>query len=180
MTVGDNPPKASSSRGPSPTSPASRSSTSARWDGKYSFAAERAGASRVVALDHYVWRLDVSARTPTTSSASAAGLLPDPAMIDHAFLLDDDLPGKEGFDLAHEYLDSEVEAVIGDFTSMDLDPLGTFDVVLYFGVLYHMVDPVGALRRGAPGHRRGRGHRDRRDRGAGLSELEPRHVLLRA
>ena len=32
------------------------------WDGKYSFEAERAGASRVVALDHYVWRLDPVAR----------------------------------------------------------------------------------------------------------------------
>src|SRR5437588_11652940 len=31
------------------------------WDGFFSFAAERAGAARVVALDHYVWSLDLVA-----------------------------------------------------------------------------------------------------------------------
>src|SRR5438552_3061200 len=30
------------------------------WDGFYTFAAERTGASRVVALDHYVWSLDLA------------------------------------------------------------------------------------------------------------------------
>jgi tRNA (mo5U34)-methyltransferase len=28
------------------------------WDGYYSFQAERLGASRMVALDHYVWGVD--------------------------------------------------------------------------------------------------------------------------
>ena len=32
------------------------------WDGKFSFLAERAGASRVVALDHYAWGVDWAAR----------------------------------------------------------------------------------------------------------------------
>ncbi len=33
------------------------------WDGYYSFHAERAGATRVVALDHYAWGVDfVAAR----------------------------------------------------------------------------------------------------------------------
>ena len=32
------------------------------WDGKYSFLAERAGAARVVALDHYAWGVDFAAR----------------------------------------------------------------------------------------------------------------------
>ena len=32
------------------------------WDGKFSFAAERAGATRVVALDHYAWGVDFVAR----------------------------------------------------------------------------------------------------------------------
>jgi tRNA (mo5U34)-methyltransferase len=117
------------------------------WDGKYSFGAERAGASRVVALDHYVWKLDVGARDAYYIECEYAGLLPDPAMIDRGFLLDDVLPGKKGFDMAHEYLDSKVEAVVDDFATMDLETLGAFDVVFYFGVLYHMVDPVGALRR---------------------------------
>ncbi len=117
------------------------------WDGKYSYEAERAGAARVVALDHYVWKLDPIARAEYYQRCEAEGRLPDPEEIDYAFLTASDLPGKRGFDLLHEYLDSKVEAVVDDFMTMDLDTLGTFDVVLYFGVLYHMVDPIGALRR---------------------------------
>jgi tRNA (mo5U34)-methyltransferase len=117
------------------------------WDGKYSFEAERAGAARVVALDHFVWRLDPIARDEYFRRCEADGVLPDPAMIDTGFLHPDATPGKNGFDLLHAYLDSKVEAVVGDFTTMDLETLGTFDVVFYFGVLYHMVDPLGALRR---------------------------------
>lgn len=116
------------------------------WDGKYSFEAERAGATRVVALDHYVWRLDHVARTAYYERCESEGVLPDPNMIDHAFLVEG-LHGKTGFDLAHAWLDSKVEAIVDDFATMDTGRLGTFDVVLYFGVLYHMVDPLGALRR---------------------------------
>ena len=117
------------------------------WDGKYSFQAEAAGAARVVALDHYVWKLDPAAREAYYEQCRADGVLPDPDMIDRGFLVEGVLPGKKGFDLAHQYLDSRVEAVAEDFMSMDLDALGTFDVVLYFGVLYHMVNPIEALKR---------------------------------
>lgn len=117
------------------------------WDGKYSFEAERAGASRVVALDHYVWRLDPGRRQAYYDQCEAEGRLPDPQQIDRGFFVDDGYPGKGGFDLLHEYLDSKVDDVVDDFTTMDLDTLGRFDVVFYFGVLYHMVDPIGALRR---------------------------------
>lgn len=117
------------------------------WDGKYSFEAERAGASRVVALDHYVWRLSPPDRQAYYDRCEAEGVLPDPDLIDRGFLLEDEFPGKTGFDLAHEYLDSKVEAVVDDFMTMDLEKLGQFDVVFYLGVLYHMVDPLGALKR---------------------------------
>ncbi len=117
------------------------------WDGKYSYEAERAGAARVVALDHYVWRLDSEARAKYYVACEAEGILPDPDMIDRGFLLADALPGKEGFDLIHRYLESKVEAVVDDFATMDLATLGRFDVVFYFGVLYHMVDPIGSLKR---------------------------------
>jgi tRNA (mo5U34)-methyltransferase len=116
------------------------------WDGKYSFEAEQSGASRVVALDHYIWRLDHVARSAYYDHCKSEGVLPDPEMIDNGFLMDS-LHGKTGFDLAHAWLDSKVESVVDDFMTTDLAALGTFDVVLYFGVLYHMVDPVGALRR---------------------------------
>jgi tRNA (mo5U34)-methyltransferase len=117
------------------------------WDGKYSFLAEDAGAARVVALDHYVWRLDPAARQAYYERCRTEGVLPDPDMIDRGFLVDDVFPGKKGFDLAHSYLDSRVEAIVDDFMQMDLETLGSFDVVLYFGVLYHMVNPIEALKR---------------------------------
>lgn len=37
--------------------------------------------------------------------------------------------------------------VVGDLQDTDPAALGAFDVVLYLGVLYHMEDPLGALRR---------------------------------
>ncbi len=85
------------------------------WDGFFSFEAERRGAARVVAADHYVW------------SAPAIS--------------------KAGFDFAHRTLDSRVEAV--DIDVMDLSPqaLGTFDLVLFLGVLYHQSDPMAVLHR---------------------------------
>ena len=117
------------------------------WDGKYSFEAERAGAARVVALDHYVWRLHAQERDAYYEACELEGRLPDPAVLEQGFLDPDGLPGKEGFDLAKQYLGSHVEAVAEDFMTMDLGKLGTFDVVFYLGVFYHMVNPVGALQR---------------------------------
>ena len=97
------------------------------WDGFFSFAAERLGAKRVVALDHYVWARDYG---------DGAGAAPSR-----------EWPGRRGFELAREALGSRVEAVAGDFMTIDLERLGTFDVVLYLKVLYHMEDPLRALRR---------------------------------
>ncbi len=116
------------------------------WDGYYSFLAERRGASRVVALDHYAWGVDFGAREAYWRECAAAGRLPD-----HRRDIEDfwqpDLPGKQGFDLAHELLGSKVESVVGDFATMDLAELGTFDVVIYCGVLYHMKEPLTCLER---------------------------------
>jgi tRNA (mo5U34)-methyltransferase len=44
-------------------------------------------------------------------------------------------------------LQSHVKGLVGDFMTIDLNALGTFDVVLYLGSLYHMEDPFGALKR---------------------------------
>ena len=57
------------------------------------------------------------------------------------------LPGKRGFDLAREALGSAVEEIVADFMTCDLAALGQWDVVLYLGVLYHMEEPLTALRR---------------------------------
>nr|WP_246852325.1 glycosyltransferase [Patulibacter sp. SYSU D01012] len=123
------------------------------WDDFYAFAAERAGAARVVALDHLVWSIEVGAFTRAWTRALAdlpPGRRP-PDALDVARASDDwdpvGLPGRAGFDLAHRTLGSAVEPVVLDFAHDDLDPLGRFDVVLFLGVLYHLRDPLDALRR---------------------------------
>jgi tRNA (mo5U34)-methyltransferase len=55
---------------------------------------------------------------------------------------------RRGFDIAHRALRSKVKAVEVDV--MDLTPKkvgGTFDLVLFLGVLYHLRDPITALER---------------------------------
>src|SRR5262245_29151835 len=93
------------------------------WDGFFSFEAERRGAARVVATDHFSW------------SGGGWGT-------------------KAGFQLAREALNSRVEDV--DIDVMDLSPerVGTFDIVLFLGVLYHLRHPLLALERVASVTRR--------------------------
>ncbi len=117
------------------------------WDGYFSFEAERRGASRVVALDHYVWSLDLQGWESHQAERRAQGLLPLPAHEVTGLWRPDELPGKRGFEVAREALGSQVEDVVGDFMEMDLAELGQFDVVLYLGVIYHMENPVAAMRR---------------------------------
>lgn len=116
------------------------------WDGYYSFLAERLGASRVVALDHYVWGVDLAARQAYWDECAERGVLPD-----HDRDLTDfwrpELPGRRAFDFAKQALGSTVEAIVADFATVDLDSVGTFDVVLYLGVLYHMKEPLRAVER---------------------------------
>ncbi|HMC69596.1 MAG TPA: class I SAM-dependent methyltransferase, partial [Mycobacteriales bacterium] len=83
----------------------------------FSFEAERRGAARVVAMDYDCW------------------------------LAAEGHPSKAGFDLARRTLRSSVDDVTLDV--MDLTParLGTFDVVLFLGVLYHVRHPLLALER---------------------------------
>ena len=86
------------------------------WDGFYSFEAERRGASRVLAVDHYSW--------------DGVGW-----------------GSKAGFDLAHEVLGSKVEDLQIDVLDLSSERVGTFDIVLFLGVLYHMKHPLLALER---------------------------------
>ena len=117
------------------------------WDGYFSFEAERRGASRVVALDHYVWSLDLEGWERHQAERGAAGGPPVPAHEVPDLWQPQALPGKRGFDVARDALDSSVDAVVADFMEADLGSLGRFDVVLYLGVLYHMENPLAALRR---------------------------------
>ncbi len=118
------------------------------YDGYYSFAAERMGAERVVALDHWVWSCDMGGFMAYREKQIAAGLPVEPAE-SLPFWRPDDLPGRRPFDLAREALGSQVEVVVGDLLDpdFDLEALGSFDVVLYLGVLYHVRHPLLALER---------------------------------
>src|SRR5882724_2470388 len=116
------------------------------WDGFFSFEAERRGARRVLALDHYIWALDFPNYRQYCSDCTERGVVPMPGQRTPHWQ-PDKLPGKRGYDTAHRALDSKVETMVGDFMTMDLEPLGTFDVVLFLGVLYHMENPLASLRR---------------------------------
>jgi tRNA (mo5U34)-methyltransferase len=116
------------------------------WDGFFAFEAERRGAATVAVLDHYMWAMDIPAQQAYWRQCAAEGRPPQPY---HETDLwhPDTLPGKRGFDLARELIGSRVQALVMDFMDCDLRTLGIWDVVLYLGVLYHMEDPVRALRR---------------------------------
>ena len=89
------------------------------WDGFFSFEAERRGAERVVALDSVVWHMTEGGFT-----------------------------GKRGFELARRQLGSRVEDVECEVLDISPERLGgTFDVVFFMGVLYHMLHPMLALER---------------------------------
>lgn len=117
------------------------------WDGWFALQAERNGAGRVVALDSYMWSMDLAEHTRYCREVKAAGGVPRPYH-EMPYFRPDDLPGKIGFDTARSIFGSGVEDMVGDFATMSIDPLrGRFDVVLYLGTLYHMADPIGNLRR---------------------------------
>ncbi len=87
------------------------------WDGFFSFEAERRGARRVLATDSYSWNGS------------------------------HDWGDKRGFNLAREALGSKVEDQDIDVLDLAPDRVGTFDLVLFLGVLYHMKHPLLAVER---------------------------------
>lgn len=115
-------------------------------DGAYAFRAERDGAARVAVLDHYLWSTDADHYTRIYHQHVDAGATP-PAPHESPAWHPGTLPARWRFDTARQALGSRVEAITLDFGDCDLGAVGTWDVVLYLGVLYHMPDPVGALRR---------------------------------
>jgi tRNA (mo5U34)-methyltransferase len=117
------------------------------WDGFYSVEALRRGARRVVALDHYVWFLDLDAQQRYWRECREQGKVPEPYHEVPALWQPDRLLGKQGFDTANRALGDRIDSVVGDFMTMDLEALGTFDVVLFLGVLYHLEDPFEAIKR---------------------------------
>ncbi len=117
------------------------------WDGFYSFEAEKRGANKVLALDHYVWGMDVPAMIQYWKECKEKKIIPQQYETVPGMWRPKELPGKKGFNTAHEILNSKVESYFGDFMEVDLAKLGVFDVVFYFGVLYHVHNPFEALKR---------------------------------
>ena len=84
------------------------------WDGYNSFEAERRGASRVLATDHFAW------------SDRCWG-------------------SRDSFELARTELRSNVDVMDIDLPELTPERVGTFDVVLFLGVLYHLREPLATL-----------------------------------
>ena len=105
------------------------------WDGGYSFMAERGGAKRVVALDHYAWGVDIEARGEYWDQCAADGTLPtSPATSPISGR--PDLPGRRGFEFAAAALESKVETVADRLRHHRSRPSSVSSTcVLYLGVL---------------------------------------------
>ena len=56
-----------------------------------------------------------------------------------------DIWRRPGFDICHRILESRVEHVVAPVWDISPARFGTFDVVLFLGVLYHLRDPLAAL-----------------------------------
>jgi tRNA (mo5U34)-methyltransferase len=116
------------------------------WDGFFAFEAERRGAARVAVLDHYTWSLDLVGQQAYWRQCIEAGVHPEPYH-ETEYWQPDTLPGKAGFDTARSLRGSGVQEIAVDFMDCELAAVGSWDVALYLGVLYHMEDPLRALRR---------------------------------
>lgn len=86
------------------------------WDGYFSFLAEKRGASEVVAVDTTAWQKSEFGSWKNGTK-------------------------KAGFEFARETLKSKV--IDKEIEILDLSPenVGTFDLILCLGILYHMEDP---------------------------------------
>jgi tRNA (mo5U34)-methyltransferase len=61
--------------------------------------------------------------------------------------VDSNLRGKETFDFVMKRLGLSVEALILDVQCIDEAQVGHWDVVLFLGVFYHLIDPIAAVMR---------------------------------
>jgi len=86
------------------------------WNGGFSVEAVRRGAVRVLALDNYTWNHEI-------------------------------FRGRETFEIVCRATGAKIEAadINLDQPRLKLSHLGEFDVVLFLGVFYHLMNPIGAL-----------------------------------
>ena len=117
------------------------------WDGFYSLMAERMGAEKIVALDHYVWSIDWKEAWEQVEESKRTGKILSHWESLQRVWKPESLPGKKGFNTVTEILQSKVESIVADFMTADLNALGQFDVVFFLGVLYHMQNPLESLKK---------------------------------
>jgi len=117
------------------------------WDGFFSFTAEELGASRVMALDHYVWSMNLSEQQRYYEKCKEENRVPRPYHLIPGHWNPGLLPGKMGFDTAHRIKNSSVEQLAGDFMTIDPIDVGLFDIVFFLGILYHLEEPFRGLKR---------------------------------
>ena len=86
------------------------------WDGFFSFYAEQQGASEVVAVDGYAWKIPYKETTR-----------------------------KIGFDIAKRLLNSSVQDFVLTIPEMNSEILGQFDSIIFAGVFYHLPNPYEAI-----------------------------------
>lgn len=96
------------------------------WDGYFSFTAEKRGAKRVLAVDSSQWCWN-----------------PDYVVMNDDIIMQN---GKAGFLEAHSALKSKVESKDMEIVDITKKNVGTFDIVLCLGILYHMKDPFFIVR----------------------------------
>jgi tRNA (mo5U34)-methyltransferase len=68
---------------------------------------------------------------------------------DHFTWTHEQFRGRESFDFARRTLNADVEAMDIDVGELTPERVGTFDVVLFLGVFYHLYDPIAGLGRAA-------------------------------
>lgn len=88
------------------------------WDGFFGFEAEKRGATKILAIDNF-YRLEREGKHLEA--------------------------GNLGFEIAKEILDSKAEAKEMDVLEISPEKIGTFDIVLALGLLYHVKHPLLAL-----------------------------------
>jgi tRNA (mo5U34)-methyltransferase len=117
------------------------------WDGFFSFAAEELGAHRVMALDHYVWSMNLPRQQKYWKECKEKQIIPKDYHLIPGHWEPGMLPGKLGFDTAHRIKGSSVEQLVSDFMTVDLIDIGQFDIIFFLGILYHLEEPYWALKR---------------------------------
>jgi tRNA (mo5U34)-methyltransferase len=117
------------------------------WDGFYSLECERRGAAGVTALDYYSWITDFTKLSAWEAEERANARVPDPYHPPAGTVDLQCCPGRRALDVASGLVGSKMHRICSVFEEASAETLGSYDIVFYLGVLYHVKDPLAALSR---------------------------------